>query len=397
MVFQRLANSLGFFLRIRVTRILMMVLRVFPLRKAFFFSSYEGKQYSCNPKAVFDALYLDSRFSDFNFIWEINNVKTQALCPFNRVSFVRHGSLKYYIAIMTCSCLVTNSGISPRFPLRKKQLNINTWHGGGGFKKVGRAANSDIGENTLEHSVSSSQTSIFVSSSELFTEVMSFSIDMPKEKFLPIGMPRNDIFFSRKSLEAARKRVVQQYEINESCYIILYAPTYRGAVGSDVVSDNVLSVRNLKESFRIRFGRTPVVLIRKHYFNDQDSDYDDAIDVNDYPDMQDLLAASDGLITDYSSSIWDYGLTGKPCFIYAFDLDDYARERGFYTEPRDWPGVLVRTEEELNQAIREFDVKKYHSRVDLYYRKARSFEDGTATQVLVEKIGRWLDLRDNDE
>ena len=141
MVFQRLANSLGFFLRIRVTRILMMVLRVFPLRKAFFFSSYEGKQYSCNPKAVFDALYLDSRFSDFNFIWEINNVKTQALCPFNRVSFVRHGSLKYYIAIMTCSCLVTNSGISPRFPLRKKQLNINTWHGGGGFKKVeiGRA------------------------------------------------------------------------------------------------------------------------------------------------------------------------------------------------------------------------------------------------------------------
>lgn len=392
MVFQRHADSLSFFLRIRVTRFAMRVFRALPLRKAIFFSSYEGKQYSCNPKALFEALYSDSRFSEYEFVWEINNVGTRALCPSERVSFVRHGSLKYYTAIMTCSCLITNSGVSPRFPLRRRQLNINTWHGGGGFKKVGRAANSDIGENTIEHSVSSAQTSIFVSSSRLFTEVMSSSIDMPEEKFLPIGMPRNDIFFNRKRLEVARMRVVQRYNLDEDSFIVLYAPTYRGAVGSDDMADNVLSVRDLKESFRMRFGKAPVVLVRAHYFRGQDLGYEDGIDANDYPDMQDLLVASDSLITDYSSTIWDYGLTGKPCFIYAYDLNDYERERGFYTEPRVWPGVLAKTEIELNQAVRAFDAEKYRNKVDAYYENSGSFENGTATQALVSEIGRRLGL-----
>lgn len=394
MVLKRLADRLAFLLRIRVTRVSMLVLRVLPLRKAFFFSSYEGKQYSCNPKAVFEALRSDPRFNEYYFIWEMNNAETQALCPNDRVRFVSHGSLNYYIAIMTCSCLITNSGVSPRFPLRKRQLNINTWHGGGGFKKVGRAANSDIGENAPEHRVSSAQTSLFVSSSRLFTEVMSSSIDMPEEKFLSIGMPRNDMFFSRQLVADARKRVVRRYGLDEDNFLILYAPTYRGAVGSDVIADNVLNIRDLKESFRERFGRTPVVLIRTHYFNGRNSGYDDGVDVNDYPDMQDLLAAADSLITDYSSSIWDYGLTGKPCFIYAFDLDDYERERGFYTEPRDWPGVLATTEKELNQAIRTFDAGEYRNKVDSYYKNARSFDNGTATQALVGEINRRLGLQD---
>ena len=40
------------------------------------------------------------------------------------------------------------------------------------------------------------------------------------------------------------------------------------------------------------------------------------IEVSDYSDMQELLCAADILITDYSSSIWDFSYTKKPCFLY---------------------------------------------------------------------------------
>ena len=52
------------------------------------------------------------------------------------------------------------------------------------------------------------------------------------------------------------------------------------------------------------------------------------IDATDYPDMQELLAVSDCLISDYSSCIWDYSIMGKPIYLYTPDVDEYDKERG---------------------------------------------------------------------
>lgn len=83
----------------------------------------------------------------------------------------------------------------------------------------------------------------------------------------------------------------------------------------------------------------------------------DVIDVSEYVDMQELLCAADVLITDYSSSMWDYSLTGRPCFIYANDLAQYKKERNFHTPITDWPFPMAERNTELQRLILRFDEK----------------------------------------
>ena len=193
------------FIRIDLTRFLMKSFWAFPLRKnQVFFSAYEGKQFSCNPKVVFENLCNDPEFSNFKFVWELNDSNKHSLIKRGNVKFVKHNSFRYFHGILTSKFIVTNTGLTGRIPLRKNQININTWHGGGAYKCVGHAINSDISGDLKELNIASAQTTYFLSSSEIFTNVMIDSIRLPKERFVPIGMPRNDIFFDTESCNKLR-------------------------------------------------------------------------------------------------------------------------------------------------------------------------------------------------
>jgi CDP-glycerol glycerophosphotransferase len=78
-----------------------------------------------------------------------------------------------------------------------------------------------------------------------------------------------------------------------------------------------------------------------------------AVNASKYDEMQELLCMADVLITDYSSSQWDFALTGKPGFLFTPDLDYYQHEdRGFYTPIDDWPFPYAKTNEELSNLIK---------------------------------------------
>lgn len=91
-------------------------------------------------------------------------------------------------------------------------------------------------------------------------------------------------------------------------------------------------MKSVAVSLRRRFGKEVTFLYRRHRHSlpGTDSGFP-VVDVTDYPDMQDLLEFADVLITDYSSSIWDFGITLKPAFLYVPDLERFESERGFYT------------------------------------------------------------------
>ena len=83
-----------------------------------------------------------------------------------------------------------------------------------------------------------------------------------------------------------------------------------------------------------------VILIRshvgKHSWVDENNnpvnifDSEFSFDGSLYPEVTHLYLISDVLITDYSSSMWDFSLMYKPCFLYTPDLDEYNKERCFY-------------------------------------------------------------------
>ncbi|MCM1251500.1 MAG: CDP-glycerol glycerophosphotransferase family protein [Clostridium sp.] len=113
---------------------------------------------------------------------------------------------------------------------------------------------------------------------------------------------------------------------------------------------------------------------------------DSVIDVSEYADMQELMAASDIGITDYSSWIFDFMLTRRPAFIYAEDINKYIHSRGFYYSIQETPFLIADSNEALNHNIINFDEKTYLRKVDLFLKERGCYETGNASERLTEFI-----------
>jgi CDP-glycerol glycerophosphotransferase len=115
-----------------------------------------------------------------------------------------------------------------------------------------------------------------------------------------------------------------------------------------------------------------------------------AKDVSGHPDIRDLYLAADVLITDYSSSMFDFAVTGKPIVFFVYDLAAYRDQiRGFYFELADEaPGPLCSTNDELLSALRSLGevTASYADRYRAFREKFCPFDDGHAARRVVERV-----------
>ena len=359
---------------------------IVPLKSnKIFFSSYEGKQYACNPKAVYEELKNEKK--SYCYIWEYNSYSIPDELKQN-VTIVKHNSLSYFFHLLTAKYIITNSGISAAISLRKKQVCVNTWHGGGAYKKVGAVVDEKInGTDCKELAIMAKQTSYFLSSSREFTNVMEKSTFISQNKFLNIGMPRNDIFFLPLKMEILRKKVRDYYNLSDDKKVVLFAPTYRGKSGNMHYSTLIPDIDNLTKALKNKFGGEWMVLYRSHYYKTTVENNPLVIDVSEYQDMQELLCLADVLITDYSSCIWDYSLIFRQCFLFVPDLEEYENERGgFYTQISSWPGIICKNDEELANKIFCYNRTEYIQKVESHHSSLVSYDKGTATKQLLRVL-----------
>lgn len=353
---------------------------LFPIRNnRIIFCAYKGRQYSCNPRFIYEKLI--SEFSGkFEIIWVLNHEKN---IPNNTICVARN-SFKYAYYMMTSKVLVDNWGFNAFIPYRKNQLKINTWHAGGAYKKVGIDTDcSSAYRKRLK--IDGTSTDIVLSSSQRFSEVFAPSHCIDFSKMRNIGMPRNDILLHPNAEKTLYIR--RQIGISQEQKLILYAPTYRGdflnASFKNITFDNVRCLNALQK----RFGSEWILGFRMHYAYDSDiSAVTNAINLSSYPDMQELLLAADVLITDYSSSIWDFSFTGKPCFIFANDLAQYKSDVDFYTPIEQWPFSIAMNNEQLVQNILNFDQNSYVKAVKQHHEDLGSCETGRASEIVAKAI-----------
>jgi len=341
-----------------------------------------GGQYACNPKYIFEYMY--NRYANkYRYVWSLKNKKKLPIY-YSNVEVCGYYTLKYIYSMMTVKYIITTHTIEPFFPIRKKQNVIYTWHGGGAYKGVYRKNNYGI---SIIRDIRSRMISYAISSCKKFTELHKNIWNIPESKFLQIGMPRNDIFFSYNI--HIKEKIYKYYNIDTAKKIILYAPTYRGDFHTPEKTNifNKLDVKKLLETLGNRYNEYFLFLYRAHYkMNNQYMDTPNIISVSDYPDMQELLYAADILITDYSSSIWDYSFTFKPCFIFAPDLKKYQNEQGFHTPIEEWPFPLAETNEKLMENILNFDEENYKQAVKKHHVDLGSYEKGTACEQFCKYV-----------
>jgi len=194
-------------------------------------------------------------------------------------------------------------------------------------------------------------------------------------------MARNDIFFTDYS--DIIKKVHNYYDIPEDKKIAIYAPTFRRGFGC---GDLIFDFSWFKKALSKRFGGEWIVLYRGHYFA-KNNPRTDSIDVSKYDDMQELMCASDVLVSDYSSCMWDFTFTGKPVFMFASDLDDYIyTDRGFALPIEKWPYSISHNTKELCENILNFDKNEYDRKVKKHHEREGSYEDGKAAKRACEII-----------
>lgn len=305
---------------------------------------------------------------------------------------VKPFSIKYFYFLLTSNVIITNAGGVSYLPLRKKQLCISTWHGGGPYKKTGNTlySNKWYDKELLLHK---KNTKYILSSCEYFSRYEAPGMLFDYSSCIPCGMPRNDIFFEEQIL--LRKKVFETYGLDESIKLIIFAPTYRSDVKSFTstkeyhVSD--IDYIGLLSVVEKKFGGKWKFAIRLHpKLQDVRINTHDILNLTDYPDVQELLYIADLVITDYSSLMWDFSFTNRPCFIYADDIDEYEKTRGFYMPSSQWPYPIARNNKELMDKIKAFDLAPYQKAVKKHHIDSGSYEQGVACKTVIDLIEKKL-------
>ena len=361
-------------------RIIFRAFHIFPVcENRIVFVSFMGKQFSCNPKYLFEYIY-GKYGNKYRYVWCLND-KLLFSDKHKNIKIVKFISFKYVWHILTSKFIITNNHVEPVFPFRKEQIIINTWHGGGAYKRI--SALVSLYEKRRPYSTilrnirAKLHNYYIIAACEKFKNCIAEDWVMPTKKFLSIGMPRNDILFSNNP---CKEKVKSFYNLDHNIRIILYAPTYRGLPSRPDSIGLTLKIEDLLKNTKIKFNKDFILLYRTHHDFNLNDNINGIITATNYPDMQELLCAADILITDYSSSMWDFSLTFKPCFLYAPDVKKYQDEQEFYTPIEEWPFPLAKTNEQLMENIIKFDEEKYKQAVKKHHEDLGSYETGTACE-----------------
>ena len=346
--------------------------------KKIFISSFSGKAFCDSPKYIAKSLIKKDRKIKIVCVLE----KRAHLDSLDKSIVVIHPfSPAYVFHCATAKIWILNSR-NPLFYKRKKQIYLQTWHGGGAQKKIEKDAIDSLKKDYIESAIKDSKAiDLFISDGDYVSRIFanSFWYNGP---ILKTGYPRYDILLNRAQIVETRKKVLNLLGIDEKNKVLLYAPTFRKDCSTSFLS---LNISLIAETCEIKFGGSFVVLLRMHphmkksfsgMFNNR---HLNVFDVTDYQDPQELLCATDVLVSDYSSILHDFSLLGRPAFRYAPDLDEYKNDRNFYIQFEDQPFPYGSSNKQLVDTILKFDKKEYEQNLVQYFKRiGQSFEPNSS-------------------
>jgi CDP-glycerol glycerophosphotransferase len=268
------------------------------------------------------------------------------------------------------------------------QRYLQTWHGTP-LKYIGVSEARHAGALKPRYeqiAAEAAEWDAFVSPSPYFSSLIPGEF-LYLGAVLETGYPRNDRLATAGA--ADRQAMREQLGIPAGTNVALYAPTFRDIErrGWRAPLFDGLDLNRLLELL----GPDWVLLLRGHIFNANDDHADrtagQLIDVTRHNDINDLYIASDALITDYSSVMFDYAVTGKPMAFFTPDLDAYVAGRGTYFDLRDEaPGPLYDKVEDLAAGLSDLDalLTEHRDRYDTFRTKYAPWDDGKAAARVVD-------------
>ncbi len=285
----------------------------------------------------------------------------------------------YYMA--TSAHIFLNDNFMPMayMDIAPETTVVQLWHGMGSFKKFGGSTDLEPELRSELKKVNENVTHI-LASSEHIRKNYAEAFCVPEGKVLAIGCPQADYYFRKHDVRAVREKLEQKFPQMKGKKLALYAPTFR----DDGDRDRELLSHFDFEEFNRQCGDEYCLAVRLHPQIQSSKVPAQVPDLTTYPDVRELLLATDLLIADYSSIAVEYSLLERPILLYAFDKEWYLdKDRGFYYDYEDTaPGPILTTMDELCACIRRqgWDMEK----VRTFARLHNDFFDSQSARRVAE-------------
>lgn len=278
---------------------------------------------------------------------------------------------------------------------RKGSRLVQLWHGCGAFKKFSYSTrDSKWGlESKLfdRYKVHKSYTDIVASGGFIvpeYTEAFNAGDGIIKV----LGVPRTDVYFDSDFVKAQKDILLKTYPRLSGKRLVLWAPTFRGNNMRSSYNDKAIDFVKLAASL----DSDTVFLIKLHPFassvltfseEEKEAIGEKILNISDTVSTETALCCADVVITDYSSLIFEYALLSRPMIFYAYDLDEYEKERGFYYDYRSFvPGKIAKNTDELIDCIKNAEKDFDKKAVEAFKNKFMSACDGHSTERIFQQL-----------
>lgn len=249
----------------------------------------------------------------------------------NHFKIVRYNSNEHLKLLATAKYLITDTSLQSFFVKRKEQIYLNTWHGTP-LKAMGRRV------PQREYALGNVQRNFAMADYLLYQNEFSRDVflddymirELYRGKVLLSGYPRNSSLCSKERYTAIR----EELEL-EDMQIFAYMPTWRGLLNNKENAQQKRMIMQYLKRIDAFLTDNQRLYVKLHPFVTSGLNYDSFRHIAAFPEKYetyDFLNATDALITDYSSIMFDYAVTGKKIVLFTYDREEYLKDRGMYLD-----------------------------------------------------------------
>lgn len=326
-------------------------------QKAVLLDSQHGNDINGNMFYLLKELQ-ETAYADFDVYVTVDPIRKEEFekkikfYGFSRCKLVVMNSNAYLKALACCKYLFNDTSFPVYFIKRKEQIYFNTWHGTP-LKTLGKKTQLDFYNiGNLQKNFNCADYLLYPSVYMMNHMIEDYMLaNISHNKIALLGYPRNAIFFDTKRAEKVRK----ENNLSDK-EVFVYMPTWRGTLkdvdGTDYVDELMVMLETIDQALTDK----QVLYLNVHPY------VKDAVSISGFKhifmfpkeyETYDFLNVADCLITDYSSVFFDFACTQKRILLFAYDKEEYMKERGLYIDFDSLPFEMVQTTQDLIKAMNE--------------------------------------------
>ena len=295
-------------------------------KRLWVFGALEGKKYDDNSRYMFE--YMSNVFPhDYRCVWLTNNENTLQLLRNRGREVYLNGSWKGKWMQLRAGVAFYTHGLIDfgLFPLLGGAEIVALWHGMG-FKHIynGKYDGWKLkAKRCLDHLFSWTYRTITPITSRYSVEWVKRMFTLNPNHIYITGQPRNDAY---KMVD--RCKILREIGIDDKKKVVVYMPTYRHqSLGTDAVEKIVRGLYEDENLSKVLSDQGFVFLVKLHpltpHVDLPSRDNFKVLSYEEISDNQQLMGASDVLVTDYSSCFVDYALLRRPLIFYMPDMEEF--------------------------------------------------------------------------